>query len=58
MEPAEQKKLAQKIVRKVLDDLLDRKGFRQEWDGCDQQTKIEIRNRLREIVERELRHNL
>lgn len=46
---------ARKIVRKVLDDLLDRRGFRQEWDGCDQKDKAEIRDSLRRVVENELR---
>lgn len=50
-------KRARNIVRKVLDELLDRKGFRQVWDGTSQEIKIEIRDSLREIVLRELKRN-
>ena len=39
-------KLAGKIVRKILADLLDRRGFRQTWDGCDAATKRDIRRAL------------
>lgn len=45
---------ARRIVRKVLDDMFDRRGFRQEWDGTDQQTKAEIRRSLTTIVQNEL----
>lgn len=43
-----------RIVRKVLDDLFDRRGFRQEWDGTDQKTKAVIRRSLVTIVQNEL----
>jgi hypothetical protein len=43
------------IVRKVLDNLLDRRGFRQVWDGCGQAVKAEIRLALQEIVFEELK---
>lgn len=45
---------ARRIVRKVLTDLLDRRGFRQAWDSCVQGIKTEIRTALVEIVAREL----
>jgi hypothetical protein len=48
------KDTARRIVRKVLDDLLDRRGFRQVWDGCDQQVKADIRRSLVAVVENEL----
>jgi len=50
-------KLAAKIVRKILDDLCDRKGFRQAWEGSNQDIKVEIRNKLRAIVTTELRYS-
>lgn len=43
-------KLAAKIVRAVFADLFDRRGFRQEWDGCDEEIKKEIRRSLTGIV--------
>jgi hypothetical protein len=48
------KKLATKIVRVVLDDLLDRKGLRHAWDATDQRTKAEVRKCLVTLVLREL----
>ena len=48
------KKLAAAIVRKVLADLLDRRGFRHEWDSCDETTKKDIRRSLVTTVEIEL----
>lgn len=55
MTPTELKKKARDIVRRVLDDLLDRRGFRQTWDGCDEDIKKEIRDSLRGAVELELK---
>lgn len=48
------KKLAAAIVRKVLADLLDRRGFRWAWEGCDAAIKREIRRSLVATVENEL----
>lgn len=47
MNETELKRLAQRIVRKMLDHyLLDKKKFRQVWDGTDQKIKEEIRNTM------------
>ncbi len=56
MTDRERKKLASKIVRKILEDLLDRRGFRQTWDGCDEEVKKEIRETMQEITARQLKH--
>lgn len=53
-----QKETAQAIVRKILDDLLDRRGFRQTWDGCDEVIKKDIRNALRTVTEMELNRRI
>jgi hypothetical protein len=54
MDREQAKKKARAIVRRVLDDILDRRGFRQTWDGCDEQIKKEIRDSLRRVTENEL----
>ena len=37
---------ASKVGQAILDDLTDRRGFRQEWDQCDPATQDEIRATL------------
>lgn len=44
-------KEAQKIARLVLDDLTDRRGFRQAWDDCDRDTRKEMRDTVARIIE-------
>lgn len=36
--------ITRKIVRTILDDVTDRRGWRQEWDEFDQDVKQEIRD--------------
>ena len=43
-----------RIVRLILEDLNDRRGFRQAFDSCDEDIQIEIRDAWREIVKKEL----
>lgn len=47
-------KLAKRITKVVMDDMLDRRGFRQTWDGCDPDTQNEIVNSLEKLVDAEL----
>ncbi|MCK9568810.1 hypothetical protein M0R72_07715 [Candidatus Pacearchaeota archaeon] len=42
---------AQMIVDKILDDLTDRRGLRQEWEQVDRETQKEIRAEWRRIIE-------
>jgi len=42
----EDAKLAMSIVDDVLDDLLDRRGFKQVWDDCD----LEVRQQITESL--------
>lgn len=46
--------LAQKIVKAILDELNDRKGFDWWWDELDADIRNEIRDELTEIVEAHL----
>lgn len=43
-----------KIVDAILADLMDRRGFRQEWDQCDDEIKIEIRDAWVRIVKEKI----
>ena len=36
-------KLATDIMSKILDDVTDRRGWRQEWDRFDNEIKAEIK---------------
>ncbi len=38
------------IVAAIIKDLTDRRGFRQEWDQCDAETREEIRSTWADIV--------
>ena len=46
---------AQKIVAEIEDDLTDRRGLRQEFEGCDNDTQDEIRDTWAEIIWKHLR---
>jgi len=39
------------IIFKLLDDVTDRRGWRQEWDGFDDDIQIEILETWLDIVE-------
>jgi hypothetical protein len=43
-----------RIIRLILEDLNDRRGFRQAFDDCDEDIQIEIRDAWRTIVKNEL----
>lgn len=47
---------AEKIVDGILEDLKDRRGLRQSWEGCDEEIQAEIRAEwmliARRIIER------
>ena len=45
---------AKKILFGVLGDLLGRKGFDNEWDGIDDETKEELLTENLEIVQKNL----
>lgn len=34
---------AELIVDAIIDDLTDRRGLRQEWEGCDKEIQAEIK---------------
>lgn len=34
---------AEKVVDKIIADLTDRRGLRQEWENCDDEVRDEIR---------------
>lgn len=44
------KVLAQRIITKIVNDLTDRRGLRQEWDQIDEDIKEEILEKWRKIV--------
>lgn len=44
--------LAKKIVADILSDMTDRRGFRQEWDGVDEDIQTEIREVWEAIVDK------
>jgi hypothetical protein len=46
--PIEQK--AEEVVKKVLENLNDRRGYRQVWDGIDKDVRDEILQTLKDIV--------
>lgn len=45
---------AQAIVDKIIDDMTDRRGLRQEWDGFDDDIQREIREEWERIVDQVL----
>ncbi len=47
-------RFAEKVVFRIVDDLTDRRGFRQAWEECDHDTRIEIVKTWLAIVEREM----
>lgn len=44
------KKLSEVIVQKILEDLQNRRGLRQEWDMIDMGTQREIQRAWEKIV--------
>ena len=45
-----EKSLEERIVDAILEDLTDRRGFRQEWDLVDEDVRSEIKERWMNIV--------
>jgi len=45
-------KVAKEIVKAVLDDVTDRRGWRQEWDRFDSDIQQEIRETHTDIVKK------
>lgn len=45
---------AKKILFAVVDDLLGRKGFDNEWDGCDTEIREEILQTNLEKIQKQL----
>ncbi len=46
--------IAETIVLKILYDLTDRRGLRQEWENIDVDTQREIETAWAEIIDSEL----
>ena len=44
------KHFTEKAQEMLLDDLLDRRGFRQTWDGIDEDIREEIIQEQRDII--------
>ena len=42
--------LAEKAVSRIIDDLTDRRGLRQEWEQIDDEIQDEIRETWRDLV--------
>jgi hypothetical protein len=53
-EPLRRRTLAKRIVDGVLDNLHDRRGYRQTWDEIDDEIRAEIVQELTDIVHLEL----
>ena len=43
-------KLATDIMSKILDDVTDRRGWRQEWDRFDNEIKEEIKAEWHKLI--------
>ncbi len=48
------KDFAEKVVEKIVYDLSDRRGLRQEWEGIDDEIQKEIKSVWRSIINEEL----
>lgn len=44
--------MAKKIAKAILDDVTDRRGWRQEWDQFDDGVKREIKQTWHEIIDK------
>jgi hypothetical protein len=51
----DQEKLADNIVKAILADVTDRRGWRQEWDGFDWDIQIEIKKTWKRLILNELK---
>jgi hypothetical protein len=51
---SELKALSRKIMRALLADITDRRGWRQDWDMFDEDVKREIRKTHAAIIEKHL----
>jgi hypothetical protein len=50
-------KVAKEIVTAIVENLKDRRGFRQTFDEIDEDVQIEINTSLQKIVEKILKNN-
>jgi hypothetical protein len=50
-------KTANKIVKRIVDDLTDRRGLRQEWEGIDDEIQKEIKSVWKKIIIEEMQKN-
>lgn len=48
-------KLAERILKRLMDDFTDRRGFRQEWDLVDKDVKDEWRETWKAMIIKELK---
>ncbi len=46
--------VANRVVKAIMRDFTDRRGWRQSWDETDEQVKAEILRTWRDIVQREI----
>jgi hypothetical protein len=46
--------IAEKIAAEILDDVIDRRGWQQEWDGFDKGVQQEIVDKWIEIIDNRL----
>jgi hypothetical protein len=46
--------LAKKIAKAILDDVTDRRGWRQEWDMFDDDVKREIKRTWHKLIDKAL----
>lgn len=53
MNDEERTAAANRIVYRIIDDLADRRGLRQEWDNIDEEIQAEIRETWMTIVMKE-----
>lgn len=51
---SEKEKLARKIADAILQDVTDRRGWRQEWEGFDEDIQKEIKDTWVQIIKKEL----
>ena len=53
MATAIQIKAARKAVKAIIDDLSDRRGLRQEWEGIDEDIQLEIKAEWAKMIAKE-----
>lgn len=48
-------KIATRIVNELLEEMNNRRGFRQNWDAIDEETQCEIKREWRKLIANILR---